>query len=202
MASPTSEPTGWRPTYERWHKGVDPIADACAKFVAEVEAGAPPRWLTITGVPGNGKTMFGRQTYAEALKHNERATASWPGQFGEYREDRRRPHHRWLAEDEFARAILDGKQYDFPEYLAHEWLVGYDDLGAKTFMSHDARAGFADCVLRLANRRLGKWTIWTTNLTLSEIVVRFDARLTSRLLRDGNRIVTNTAPDYALRPGR
>jgi hypothetical protein len=41
--------------------------------------------------------------------------------------------------------------------------------------------------------------IWTTNLTLKEISANLDPRISSRLIRDDNRIITINAPDYALR---
>jgi DNA replication protein DnaC len=100
-----------------------------------------------------------------------------------------------MDEAKFARLYLDDKQYDLPEYLAHEWLVLFDDLGAK----RDGKDVLADAIMRLANQRLGKWTLWTTNLSLDEIAKRIDARVSSRLIRDENRLVTITAGDYAKR---
>jgi hypothetical protein len=104
-----------------------------------------------------------------------------------------------LDESGFARLLLDDEQWDLPEYVAHEWLVLYDDLGAKGFPTPKGREMMNDALLRLANQRLGKWTIWTTNLTLAEIGTRVDGRIASRLIRDGNRFVTIEAGDYALR---
>jgi hypothetical protein len=41
--------------------------------------------------------------------------------------------------------------------------------------------------------------LWTTNLTLAEVSQRLDSRISSRLIRDGNKVVTITAGDYAMR---
>ena len=82
-----------------------------------------------------------------------------------------------------------------PEYLAGDYLIVLDDLGS----ARERWGRVADALFRLANARLGRWTIWTSNLTHREISDSIDARLASRLIRDGNKGVRITAPDYALR---
>lgn len=174
-------------------------AELARRMVADMARGAEPYWLTFAGVPGVGKTWIARQIYVEGRKHNLRATKDCPQQYGTYDERRRRPDCRWIREDEFAQLLLTDKQYDLPEYIAHEWLVGYDDLGTKC--DTKARDVMGDALCRLANQRLGKWTLWTTNFTLDEISARIDARVSSRLIRDSNKFLTIQAQDYA-RTGR
>jgi DNA replication protein DnaC len=152
----------------------------------------------LIGDFGSGKTMLVTQTYREAKKRCAAATAEHPMQTGIYDERRRRPGTRMIDEDSFARLYLDDRQYDLPEYVAHEWLVVYDDLGKK----NDPKGLIADAISRLANQRLGKWTLWTSNFSLEEIGRRIDARVSSRLIRDENRLVTITAGDYAKRKAR
>ncbi len=194
--SPALQTSDWRPTLELRDESLRKAADACAKFVADVARNGTPYWLTLSGVPGNGKTMLATQTFAEARKYRDMATENHPAQHGTYDERRRRPFHRWIDETTFARLLLDDRQYDLPEYLAHEWLVAYDDLGSK----RDAKDLIGDALFRFANQRLGKWTLWTTNLTMQEVSTRIDPRMSSRLIRDDNRLVTLTAGDYAMRP--
>lgn len=187
--------SNWRPNVVEWEPSVKRAADVAAQFVADIEAGVAPYWLTLTGVPGSGKTMITRQTFEEARKHVAASTANHPAQFGIYDERRRRPGVRWIDETKFAQLMLDDRQYDLPEHLAHEWLVCFDDLGSK----RDAKELLGDALFRLSNQRLGKWTLWSTNLTLDEITARIDARISSRLIRDDNRLVTIKAGDYATR---
>lgn len=166
-------------------------------MVADMEAGVAPYWLTLSGIPGVGKTFIARQIFDVAARTIvSAATANHPQQFGIYSEARRRPDCRWFDAAKFKRQYLDDKQYDLPEYLAVEWLVGFDDLGS----SNDAKDLLAEAYYRLANQRLGKWTVWTTNLTIDEIAKRIDPRVSSRLIRDENRLITITAPDFALVP--
>lgn len=161
-------------------------ADACAKMVTDMRAGATPYWLTLTGAQGCGKTMLAFQVFDQARAINPGRASLWIG-------ERRRPRCYWYTEPDFADAIRTDTR--LPEYLADDYLVLIDDLGT-------ARERFeqvADALYRLANARLGKWTLWTSNLNLTEISDKIDQRLASRLIRDGNKGVRITAPDYALR---
>lgn len=161
-------------------------ADACAKMVADMRAGAAPYWLTLTGAQGCGKTMLAFQVLDQARTINPGRASIWIG-------ERRRPRCYWYTEPDFADAIRTDTR--LPEYLADDYLVLIDDLGT-------ARERFeqvADALYRLANARLGKWTLWTSNLTHAEIADKIDQRLASRLIRDANTGVRITAQDYALR---
>lgn len=170
-----------------------------AQFVADIAGGTvAPYWVTLLGVPGSGKTMLTCDTFNEARKYRDAATANHPQQMGIYNERSRRPYYRMIDEATFAKLLLTDEQYDLPEYLAHEWLIAYDDLGSK----RDAKGLLADALMRLANQRLGKWTIWNSNLSLGDIASRIDGRISSRLIRDRNKLITLTAPDYADRARR
>lgn len=161
-------------------------ADACARMVADMRAGAAPYWLTLTGAQGCGKTMLAFQVFDQARAINPGRASLWIG-------ERRRPRCYWYTEPDFADAIRTDTR--LPEYLADDYLVLIDDLGT-------ARERFeqvADALYRLANARLGKWTLWTSNLTHAEIADKIDQRLASRLIRDANTGVRITAQDYALR---
>lgn len=70
-----------------------------------------------------------------------------------------------------------------------------DDLGA----SRDKTGYTGECLFRLCNARVGKFTLFTTNLDLKGISERIDPRIASRLIRDGNEFKAITAGDYAIR---
>lgn len=179
----------------RWYPSIDTDGDPtgtvlaaanhAAEIVAEMAAGLTPRWLTIAGKQGNGKTMLARQIFEQSQRIN-------PGRSGIWYGPRRRPGCVWLDEVLFAKAIATDAY--LPEYLADDYLVVLDDLGS----AREQWDRVADALFRLANARLGKWTIWTTNLTHAEIAAK-EPRVASRIIRDGNKAVRITAPDYALR---
>lgn len=139
--------------------------------------------------------MLAKQSFEEASKYNPGNAPLWITGQGVYDVSNRRPRNVWFTAPAFKDKMLGG-EYDLPEYLRQDFLVAIDDLGAsKDTRDNAAAEGF----YRLADQRMGRWMIWTTNLTLGEIAARLDPRLSSRLIRDENKMVTITAPDYALR---
>lgn len=161
-----------------------------------MERGLSPYWLTLCGLPGTGKTMLARQLYVEAARINPgnyRHAPVWVSGHGTHNPDNRRPKVVWLSPEPFKSRYIGG-EYDLPECLRADFMVVFDDLGAINDTRNDT---MAEALYRLADNRLGRWTVWTTNLTLDEVRERFDARLASRLIRGDNRVVTITAPDYA-----
>lgn len=69
-----------------------------------------------------------------------------------------------------------------------------DDLGAE----RDSSGFVKDKMFELLNARMGKWTLITTNLSLKNIAENYDARIASRLIRDGNIFMRINAGDYWL----
>ena len=55
-----------------------------------------------------------------------------------------------------------------------------------------------DKLYELLNERLGKWTVLTSNLTLTQFQ-EWDQRIASRLIRDGNECVETVTKDFATR---
>lgn len=90
--------------------------------------------------------------------------------------------------------LRDGK-YWIVEDLADANLVFLDELVTE----HDP-SGFAkDKLCELLSRRIGKWTIITSNLTLSKLS-ELDTRISSRMIRGGSRTIEVDALDFSLRP--
>lgn len=185
----TLDSDDWRPEFDRHDEGTTKAADACALFVAEIRRNLEPRWLTISGPTGCGKTHLARMTLAAAFRHSPEASsvflAPFPGA--------RRPRCVFFTAPRFA--IQTRADPDLPEYLADDFLVVVDDLGADREYFDTSREAF----YRLANARARKWTLWTTNLTFDQISQQLDDRIASRLIRGGNRAVRMASPDYARR---
>ncbi len=98
------------------------------------------------------------------------------------------PFRRWsVIIDALRNGHWEAKQIliDYPALVI-------DDLGA----AHETpfAMAFAD---ELADRRLGKWTLWTSNYTLAQIGDTISHRVRSRMRRGGNRVVEILkTPDY------
>jgi DNA replication protein DnaC len=194
--SPTKADAGppWRPEFDAYEPSLQRAADKAAKFIADMGRGASPYWLTLSGIHGTGKTMLARQIFAQAKRHNPGDRSSiWVAGTGVFDPSNRRPRCVWYHAHDFA-DTMKGGVWDLPEYLRADFLVVLDDLGA----ARDKSDFLSDAMYRLAEQRMHRWTIWTTNLTLDEIGDRLDARISSRLVRDENVIVGIKAGDYAM----
>ena len=126
-------------------------------WIGEIKANQPPRWLSLLGRSGTGKTMLSRKASKEV-----------GGRF-----------RQW---SKIMDALREG------HWHAKEMLISYpilvvDDLAA----AHETDLSRATMDV-LAARRLGKWTIWTSNLSLEQ-VGDVSHRVRSRMLREGNRVV-------------
>jgi DNA replication protein DnaC len=169
-------------------------ADKASKFVADMARGAQPYWLTLSGPQGTGKTMLARQVFAQAKLHNPGDKSSvWVTGTGIYEHSNRRPRCVWHHAHDFADTMRNGS-WDLPEYLRADFLVVLDDLGA----ARDKSDFISDALYRLADQRMHRWMVWTTNLPLGEIAAKLDARISSRLVRDENTFLSIKAADYAL----
>jgi DNA replication protein DnaC len=198
QASPTN--SDWRPTLDEHHESLKRAANACARFVADMAKGATPYWLTLAGIHGSGKTMLASQVFQAGRQYNPgeyKNNPIWVTGSGVHDPHQRRPNCVWLHSAKFADRMRGG-EYDLPEYLRADYLVVMDDLGA----ARDKTEFVVDALYRLADLRMHRWTIWTTNLSAKEINERMDPRISSRLIRDENKFVTITAGDYAMRKVR
>lgn len=156
----------------------DTLADV-ADFVAQMAAhfrgdnSVHPHWLTLSGVSGCGKTMLAREVYVFADRHlggvyNRTAECVQPSRLVfrkivNMADDWRDGVYRRQADEEADLLIID-------------------DIGAE----RDGTGFIKGKLFDLLERRLGKWTVLTTNLKLRAIQDNYDVRIASRMIRDGN----------------
>lgn len=170
----------WRPKLDAYHPSLVAAADACAQFVADYTANGAPYWLTLSGPTGCGKSMLLEQTHRQIVRvfadREPTRGGNAPRSFDAYGFTSR----------------MRGGEYELPKELASASMLSFDDLGA----SRDTTGFVADSLCWLAEMRLGRWTMWTTNLDSAALVQRIDERFVSRLIRAGSRVVTIAAGDY------
>jgi hypothetical protein len=177
-------------------------------FVSEVLQGGQPRWLTICGKSGTGKTYL-----AKAISTFLRPRLPW---LYEKIERPRRDPERTSYESSFAYAqegprfvkwsavvdeMRDGSYAGFT-FACRDFFKIIDDIGGESMEREGKPTVFSIGKLsRLADERLGKWTVITSNLGRAKINEMYDARIASRMMRDGNRIVDlkETVRDFGLR---
>ena len=146
-----------------------------------------PRWLSLLGPCGAGKTHLAKAVWS-AWKTNLR--------------DHTRTRHgisarlegKWIYWPQAVDRIRGG-EYSLVPALEQADMAVIDDIGGEYDVS-----GFAASQLnRLANQRLGKWTIWTSNLSLDQIATKLDNRIADRLIRSGSSVIEMDTTSYSIR---
>jgi chromosomal replication initiation ATPase DnaA len=168
---------------------LEAMCAAADSMIRGMASGKPAYWVSFLGGCGNGKTMLARKVY----RFQQRYLRA-----GEWRmtQDVGLTNAQtgiWCDWSNYASELADFKA-GRRESLKGAWFLVLDDIGADS-----GRAIVTDELFRILNSRLGKWTIITSNLTPDGIAERLDQRIASRLIRDGNVLIQNTAPDWALR---
>lgn len=164
-------------------KFVDELAGACSDDSAYVGRG---RWLTLLGNSGTGKTFLAKQIHA-----------AWKYDIGVFVPDHGVAQTRDSAFYSWPKTLEQFRDGDFYRQRRAEELdlVVLDEIGA----DHD-RTGFGrDQLFKFLNRRVGKWTVITGNMTLGSISSHLDERIASRIIRDENRWVEVDTEDYYAR---
>jgi DNA replication protein DnaC len=162
---------------------------AAQSFCFQMLSDASPHWLSFLGASGNGKTHL----------------AKWILYFARCRCSRWMAYHDatgWRIAERFfpfwdwrkcVEKMRNG-EHDMIEGMSEEWFCVVDDIGAED------STGFSKAKLDdLCNRRMGKWTIFTANLSLEQIADNLDSRIASRMNRDENVVIQSDALDYSLR---
>lgn len=151
------------------------------RFLSAIRGGASPYWLTLWGRNGHGngtgKTFLSRMVMDAARKA---FACSVPCLF---------VHWPSLC-DRMQRQEDTGRKFAFAEEAG---LLVVDDIGAE----HQTPAMLTK-LCRLMESRLRRWTILTTNLSVDDWQER-DARISSRIIRDGNKHVRCETVDFAVR---
>lgn len=163
--------------------------DAAARFVNDaalwLEGKAKPRWVSFVGRSGTGKTHLAKEIYRYV----------WRNLGGE--NDRQKLFcldFRFAAADELAQQWRERKSAYLPEYERAPLLV-VDDMGTVA-----DKSGFVtDAMYTLLSRRIGKWTVITSNLTYSAISEQFDERLADRMIREKNEVASLDCPSWSRR---
>lgn len=161
--------------------------NASQQFCADMFEGRLPYWLCLVGKSGTGKTHL-------AKKIKDWFSLNLLGDpcqlIGSYQP---RKDYRFRTWQKAMGQIYEGN-FGVVEALSEEWLAVIDDIGAE----HDPRKFGVAKLLEILNHRRDKWTVMTSNLTTSEIAEHLDARLASRLIRDGSKVIEITAKDFNL----
>lgn len=177
------------------------------QFVSDVLTGQPPRWLFLCGRSGTGKThlsrriadflvKFGQWAY---MKHGKPVANPMPGgdPILSYTYAQAGPLFvKW------AQLVDTARDGDFEAYrlACSDYFKVVDDVGSEGFGQDRKPTAFVVNQLgKLADARMGKWTVFTSNYMLKDFQDLFDVRIASRMLREGNVAVQVDIRDFNLR---
>lgn len=170
------------------------------EFLTDMLSKAKPHWLSLIGSSGAGKTMLAKWINRQ-FKDRLDWEIDWPATERtrtEHEPNGRIIRHRgdYIAWRRLASLLRDGEHRMFDDLCALTFLV-VDDIGA------EYGTPFIDAKLyELCSRREQKWTVFTANLSLADIEQRIDARIASRMIRHGSKVVDVNVQDFNLRDAK
>ncbi len=149
-------------------------------FCCDVRDGGFPRWLSILGTTGTGKTHMAKQIWKRLwLRFNWTGTCFNPGRI------------YW---PDFISQLRGGTAYDKYDEMKRWPILFLDDIGAERDMT-----GFAsDKLNELMGCRIDKWTLITSNLLLEQLG-GIDPRMSDRIIRKPNMFLEVSTVSYSLR---
>ena len=163
------------------------MLDAAQDFIRDMAMETAPRWLSLLGRSGTGKTHLARGITrffkTMATIYIEPGTGAHLIRRGGFIGWRKVVDH-----------LRDG-DYGIMDAVSNDWFVALDDIGAER--ASDFSVSKLDQVV---DARLGKWTVITCNFSREEIAEHMDVRIASRLGRGKNVMVDGIyVRDYSTR---
>ena len=170
----------WLKCDEETHDDLAPAIDAAGRWVEAFRANAAPRWLTLTGKTGTGKTHIARRVFKWARDRVDLSGTAycvsvtyWP---------------RFVAE------LKAGEAFAVMRDMATWPVLFLDDIGAE----RDTSGFTTEQLNTLLGQRVDRWTILTSNLLLPQLAAA-EPRIADRIIRRPNLRAELNCTSYARR---
>jgi DNA replication protein DnaC len=159
---------------------LESMVAGCARFIRSFRDGQKPRWLTILGSTGTGKTHCAKRVWDHLKRRVEWGNSVYS--------------HRVIYWPSFVSELRSGDAYDKLRDMMKWPVLFLDDICAERDTT-----GFASEQLNtLIGCRTGRWTIITSNLMLDQ-VASVEPRMADRMIRQPNMVVELDVESYNLR---
>jgi DNA replication protein DnaC len=171
---------------------LEKMLHAAMRFTSAMQLDEDPHWLCLLGPSGAGKTHL-----SKSIIKYWREKAGWWSLEGRAGLVPQLKESRFISWRKFIDRQKAGEFSEIQSVVSLPFVV-IDDFGAE----HDP-TGFAKSRLdRVADERLGKWTVFTSNLLLNQIAKEIDPRISSRMIRGQNIVIEVDVTDYNIRKRR
>ena len=195
QARPTTARLINTPTWEK-ATGFQSLSDpqltdmlhSTANWLLDIDEGAKPRWLSLVGRSGTGKTMLARFAM-QAL----RRSVHWKS----YVDDSGDNHlaGSFVLWPVLAEQLQANSGREWLDEMTRYRFLFLDDIGQTV----DKTGYVTGKLSTLLSQRTGKWTFLTSNLSVKQVAEKVDPRVASRMIRDGNSVVDVDVMDWSLR---
>jgi DNA replication protein DnaC len=158
------------------------MVEAVAEYALAMRANEHPRWLSLFGTTGTGKTHCATRLFEWASDNMTCVSSFWP---------------EFVYWPELIDSLKGSKRefmYDKFKEMRRWPFLALDDV----FAERDPSGFAAERAINLLSSREGKWTVITSNLSL-QAIAQIDARMASRMIRSANRVCDINTVDYSLR---
>jgi DNA replication protein DnaC len=169
------------------HKDIDRMLTAAKRFSTGILLDESPRWLTLLGRSGSGKTHL-----AKKILEFWRARGRWKHVNGIIGNLTTIGDSRFVSWLKYLNRLRDGQRGEIISISETPFVV-IDDIGT------ESGSDFANEKLYdLLDSRCRKWTVITSNLGM-EHLQKIDTRITSRMIRGESVVVETQVEDWNLR---
>lgn len=159
---------------------IENLIQKCAEFALAFKGRGAPRWITILGVTGTGKTHCARRLWNHLAARLDWRKAAF--------------NHSEIYWPRFVSELRSGEVF---EKFRDMWtwpVVMVDDIGA----DRDTTGFATEQLNTLLGVRVDRWTIITSNLTLGQLS-EVEPRIADRIIRRPNIFLEVKTKSHALR---
>ncbi len=168
------------------------------RFIDDLFNTRTPRWLSLLGNTGIGKTMLAKRIW-ELFRDQRHREIDWPRSKATEMGGTQGRIIRWrggfINWGKAVNRMLEG-DYAFLDDLRNYDFFVLDDIISEYSKLRELSASKLYDVFE---SRIGKWTVITANASLEQIGEILDPRIASRMIRNNGVVLDVDVPDFNLR---